>query len=320
MTVELKSAYATGNQEKDKVLSVAVHTPYTKMSGADGYRPGTIIPHIGGSTSLQSAERFNGKLTAEVVSYGRNDFKQLVPPVELHSQNIAQLSDLVIAAQNGTVPVVTPQPSTTAMPDQSPDSAAPASPATQQQLTEMMATMLAQVMGAAKAAQAPAVPIQPPAPMPMPIATPPQPGLPMSAFSTFAGAVPRLPLQQQASDAIADAFRSLGIPNLTPVPAPPKTKVDFVADPQRSQIAFTHLGYYHWVAVAGSVLLLIVDTRFDYPYWAPSDMGDNVFHITATGSDGQQPQTYDCRLCGAEFRFGNFRFFMLLVVPPMENY
>ncbi len=316
MTVELKPAYNTGNEEKDKALSVANYTPYLKVGGADGYRPGTVIPHVGGSTLLQNAERFKGVVKAEIVSYGKTDFKQLTPTVEIDTQNLPQLNNLVATIKTGNVPAmppmqeqVQPQP---VIEQQQPSQTLAVSP---QQLTDLMSTMLAQVMGKA-AAEQPAPPQLPP-PMPVPMPAPvPMPQVRQPA--PFVGAVPRPSFPPV--DAASDAFRSLGIPNLSVTPAPPRTRVDFATDPNRSQIIFSHTAYYHWVAVAGSVLLLIADSRFDYPYWAPNDMGDNVFHVTVIGSEGQQPQVYDCRLCGAEFRFGNFRFFMLLVVPPMENY
>jgi hypothetical protein len=350
MTIQTKPAYNTGNVDKDNAVTVEEHSPYVKVGGAAGYRPGTIIPHVGGSTRLEEATKFNGALRAEIVSYGSENFRQIMPPVTINTGELPKLDKLVASAIAGE-PVQVPQEVTPMQvqpvaTDSSQNSLAH-HVGTQEQKTshdasvagvsaEQLMAMLVQML---QPKITPSTVMQPqpqwprqqpehtavePYPMPpMPAEfRPPTPAYPLPPPQRQTGPLPtpRPPFVPVDSQAQIDAFRSLGIPNLLPTPQPPKTRVDFIADQSRSVIAFSHSAYYHWVAVAGSVLLLIADTRFDYPYWAPNDMGDNIFQVTVVGSEGQTPQTYDCRLCGAEFMFGHFRFFMLLVAPAMGTY
>lgn len=342
MTTQLKTAYNSGNPDRDNVLTVDTRSPYTRVGGVDGYRPGTIIPHVGGSTRLEETERFKGSVKAEIVSYGTEEFKQLSPTMLLSVSELSKLNNMVAAARDGAVitmsqPEIEPATKTAEQsPSHPPQDKSADAAAVNQQAMQMLATMFAQMLPQrpAPTVMAPTFEPQPPhfpvyAPVPeqrvQPSSYPttlPSQGYPLPPPNRqqVAQPQPRPTFVPADASGYADAFRSLGIPNLAPVAAPPKTRVDFIAVHGRSSIAFSHTTFYHWVAVAGSVILLIADTRFDYPYWVPSDMGDNVFQVTITGSDGQSPQIYECKLCGAEFMFGNFRFFMLISAPPADSY
>lgn len=343
MTIQTKPAYNTGNVDKDNAVTVEEHSPYVKVGGAAGYRPGTIIPHVGGSTRLEEATKFNGALRAEIVSYGSENFRQIMPPVAINTGELPKLDKLVASAIAGEPVQVTQEVTPTQVQPVATDSSQNSTAhnaATQEQKTshaasvagisaEQLMSMLAQMLQPTVTTPTvmqpqPQWPQQSQRPMHPAVdqLMPPTPAypLPPPQRQTTPMPTPRPPFVSVDSQTQLDAFRSLGIPNLLPTPMPPKTRVDFVADQSRSAIAFSHSAYYHWVAVAGSVLLLIADTRFDYPYWPPNDMGDNIFQVTVVGSEGQTPQTYDCRLCGAEFMFGHFRFFMLLVAPVIGSY
>lgn len=342
MTTQLKTAYNSGNPDRDNVLTVDTRSPYTRVGGVDGYRPGTIIPHVGGSTRLEETERFKGSVKAEIVSYGNEEFKQLSPTMVLAVSELSKLNNMVAAARDGTViPMTQPETEPAAkmaeqQPSPQPQDKTVDVSAINAQAMQMLANMFAQMTQQRPTPTVMAPPFDPQPPHFPTYAPPPEqrvppisypPTLPSQGYplpppnrQQATQPQPRPPFVPVDAPVYVDAFRSLGIPNLSPVAAPPKTRVDFVAVQGRSAVAFSHTTFYHWVAVAGSVILLIADTRFDYPYWAPSDMGDNVFQVTITGSDGQAPQVYDCRLCGAEFMFGNFRFFMLISAPPADSY
>lgn len=104
-----------------------------------------------------------------------------------------------------------------------------------------------------------------------------------------------------------NVFEALRIPQLGPVPRAPKSQVDFISKSSN----FRHTAFYHWVMQEPSDLILAADSRYDYPFWCPPNMGAEVeFQVTVHTVEGAR--TYPCLLLGLNFNFGVFRFYQLV--------
>lgn len=324
---------------------------YTEQSGEYGTRPGTILPHHDARIPFEQLDKPKHSVPIGVMMVQEPtkenpfggiqmltpmfDSGRVTPAIQEEARKQAEtMSDdpmqrgLLMyklmaekAQQAGQPAAATPPPAP--LPNgasgASPSAPAlvPAAPAVGGLDLNVLAQVLAamQVQATQSAAAAIAAPPPPSPQMSAVQAAPPVPvsmtSLPLPSVSLpgyVQSLTPQPSLAPQPLVPPPSLFEGLQIPGLESQPQPPRAKVSFdLGEGGR------YTGVYHWVLQERKALLLVFDTRYDYPVWIPPATGPQrtiVVEVTNAQNGGQPVRCYSL---GTTFNFGVFQFIMLVV-------